>query len=114
MSLTIDEDLLNQAMEVFNTRIKREAIELAIREALGAKRRAKLLEHAGKIDLGMEQEDLERLREYGYSCRFPNPAFFPNCATISERPSAGSTDLFNIRYTVSQIGSRTFALFVSI
>ena len=47
MSLTIDEELLNGAMDLFGTRVKREAVELAIREAIRARRRARLLEHAG-------------------------------------------------------------------
>ncbi len=62
MSITIDENLLKEVMETFQTRVKREAIEKGLREALRSIRRRKALEHCGSLDLGMDQEDLERQR----------------------------------------------------
>jgi len=63
MSITIDESLVKEAMRVFGTSVKREAIEKALREAIRSVRRRKALEHCGSIDLGFDQQDLENLRK---------------------------------------------------
>lgn len=62
MSITIDENLLQEVMEVFNTRVKREAIEKGLREALRSIRRRKALEHCGSLDLEIDQEYLDTIR----------------------------------------------------
>jgi Arc/MetJ family transcription regulator len=63
MSITIDENLLKEVMEVFNTKIKREAIEKGLREALRSIRRRKALEHCGSLNLEIDQEYLDTIRK---------------------------------------------------
>ncbi len=62
MSVTLDDNLVKQVMETFNTSTKREAIELALREALRSIKRKQALEHRNSLELEISQEDLERLR----------------------------------------------------
>jgi len=63
MSVTLDENLLAEAMKVFGTSVKREAIEKGLKEAIRSVRRRKALDHCGAFDLEMDQEGLEKLRE---------------------------------------------------
>jgi Arc/MetJ family transcription regulator len=63
MSITLDENLLKEVMEVFNTKIKREAIEKGLREALRSIRRRKALEHCGSLNLEIDQEYLDTIRK---------------------------------------------------
>ena len=62
MSVTLDDNLVKQVMETFNTSTKREAIERALREALRSVKRKQALEHRGSLELDISQEDLEKLR----------------------------------------------------
>jgi Arc/MetJ family transcription regulator len=62
MSVTLDDNLVKQVMETFNTSTKREAIERALREALRSVKRKQALEHRGSLELDISQEGLEKLR----------------------------------------------------
>jgi len=62
MSVTLDDELVQQVLETFNTATKREAIEKALREAIRSVNRQRAVEHRGSFDLGFDQEDLEKLR----------------------------------------------------
>jgi Arc/MetJ family transcription regulator len=65
ITVTVDPDLLRHAQRLTGARTKREAIELALREVTGRRRRARIIEHAGKIDLALSVKDLLRLRAQG-------------------------------------------------
>ena len=62
MSVTLDDELVEQVLETFNKATKREAIEHALREAIRSVKRKRAVEHRGSIDLDIDQEDLENLR----------------------------------------------------
>ena len=62
MSVTLDDNLVKQIMETFNTSTKREAIERALREAVRSVKRKQALDHRGSLSLDISQEDLEILR----------------------------------------------------
>ena len=62
MSVTLDDELVEQVLETFNKATKREAIEYALQEAIRSVKRKRAVEHRGSIDLDIDQEDLENLR----------------------------------------------------
>lgn len=62
MSVTLDDKLVKQVMETFNTSTKREAIERALREALRSVKRKRAVEHRGSLDLDISQKELENMR----------------------------------------------------
>ena len=63
MTVTVDEKLLKTAKKLSRARTKRETIELALRELIRRYRKQGIAAHSGKIELGLTQEDLRRLRE---------------------------------------------------
>ncbi len=63
LTLTLDDQLLEEARRVMATRTKRETIEAALREVVRRARARKALEHKGKLHLGFSREDLLRRRE---------------------------------------------------
>jgi Arc/MetJ family transcription regulator len=63
MSVTLDERLLEEARVVLGKKTKREVIEEALKELVRKKRRDKAMEHAGKIDMDIDLEDLLKMRE---------------------------------------------------
>ena len=63
LSVTIDDELLEQARGVLRARSKRETITEALREVLRRARLAEIAGHKGKVDLGFRLEELlERRR----------------------------------------------------
>ena len=62
ITVTIDQQLIEEARQVLCTSTKRETIELALREAVKASRRAEALSRAGRLDLELDQEGLAALR----------------------------------------------------
>ena len=62
MSVTLDDELLEEVMSAFGVTVKREAIEIALKEALRSKRRTEALRHRGGIELDIDLKGLERLR----------------------------------------------------
>lgn len=65
MSVTLDEELLEEAQEVSGKKIKREVIEEALKELIRKKRREEAIKHAGTIQVGMTLEELLKMREKG-------------------------------------------------
>ncbi len=62
-TLTIDEDLLEEAKALSGARTKKEAIEKALKELIRKKKSMKLLELEGKIDLSYTVDDLLKRRK---------------------------------------------------
>jgi len=65
MSVTLDEKLLEEALEVSDKRVKRELIEEALKEFIRKKRRDEAIRHAGTIQIEMNLEELLRMRGEG-------------------------------------------------
>lgn len=63
MSVTLDDRLLEEAEEALGTPSKVETIRRALSEAVRRHRLAQALTHQGKIELTLDQETLERLRQ---------------------------------------------------
>ena len=64
-TVTVDEDLLERAMEELGTRSKADTVRRALAEVLRRKRLGDALRHAGKIELDLDQEKLQELRAEG-------------------------------------------------
>ena len=62
ITVTIDQQLIEEARQALCTSTKRETIELVLREAVKASRRAAALSRAGRLDLELDQEGLAELR----------------------------------------------------
>ena len=62
ITVTIDQQLIEDARQALCTSTKRETIELALREAVMASRRAAALSRAGQLDLELDQKGLAELR----------------------------------------------------
>ena len=62
ITVTIDQQLIEEARQALCTSTKRETIELALREAVKASRRAEALSRAGRLDLELDQKGLAELR----------------------------------------------------
>lgn len=65
MSVTLDKRLLEEAQSILCKKTKREVIEEALRELVRKKRREEAIEHAGKIDMDIDLEELMKMREEG-------------------------------------------------
>jgi metal-responsive CopG/Arc/MetJ family transcriptional regulator len=65
MSVTLDEKLLEEALEVSDKKVKRELIEEALKEFIRKKRRDEAIRHAGTIEVEMSLEELLRMRGEG-------------------------------------------------
>jgi metal-responsive CopG/Arc/MetJ family transcriptional regulator len=65
MSVTLDDRLLEEALEVSGKRVKRELIEEALKEFIRKKRRDEAIRHAGTIQIEMSLEELLRMRGAG-------------------------------------------------
>jgi Arc/MetJ family transcription regulator len=62
MSVTVDERLVAEVRRLFGASTKAEAIRLALEHAIRHARLEQALEHAGKLPLDVDLEELERLR----------------------------------------------------
>ena len=65
MTITVDEALVEETRRALKARTKAEAIRQALEEALRRRRLERVLDHAGRIELDLDQEKLRRLRETG-------------------------------------------------
>lgn len=65
MTITVDEDLLEETRKAYDVKTKAEAIRRALEEALRRRRLEEVLSHAGRVELDLDQETLRRLREEG-------------------------------------------------
>jgi Arc/MetJ family transcription regulator len=63
MTVTIDDGLLEDARRVLGTRTKREAIVLALEDAVRRRRLKDAIAHRGRIQLDLTRDELFRLRE---------------------------------------------------
>jgi metal-responsive CopG/Arc/MetJ family transcriptional regulator len=65
MSVTIDDQLLEEAKEALGAETRAEAIRVALAEAVRRRRLARALEHRGQFDLRGGLAELKRLRAEG-------------------------------------------------
>ena len=62
-TLTIDEELLNEAKELSGARTKKEAIEVALDEFIRRRKAKKLLDLEGKIELSFTLDEFLKDRK---------------------------------------------------
>ncbi|MCZ6479930.1 MAG: type II toxin-antitoxin system VapB family antitoxin [candidate division NC10 bacterium] len=65
LSVTVEKQLLEKAIRVSGAKTKREAIEMGLRELLRRASRERMIEHAGKVDLGLTLKELLKRRLEG-------------------------------------------------
>ena len=65
MTVTVDDELIEEAKKALGVTTRADAIRLALREVSRRQRLEAALEHRGKIDLKTDQKVLRRLREQG-------------------------------------------------
>lgn len=65
MSVTLDDALIEEAQEMLGGKTRSETIRLALTEAVRRRRLQGALKHRGRIELGVDQEELARLRAEG-------------------------------------------------
>ena len=63
LTVTLDDQLLDEARGAMSTRTKRETIEVALREVVRRAKTRRALEHKGRLRLGFSREDLLRRRD---------------------------------------------------
>jgi len=62
LTVTIDDDLLEDARRLLGTRTKREAIVVALEDAVRRTRLLDTIAHRGMVQLDMSREELLKLR----------------------------------------------------
>ena len=65
MTVTIDDELLDQAKEALGAQTRAGAIRTALEEAVRRRRLAEALEQQGQLELRGDLAELRRLREEG-------------------------------------------------
>lgn len=65
MTITVDENLVEETRKAYKVKTKAEAIRRALEEALRRQRLEQVLSHAGRVELDLDRETLRRLREAG-------------------------------------------------
>ncbi|MCD4718087.1 MAG: type II toxin-antitoxin system VapB family antitoxin [Desulfobacterales bacterium] len=63
--IDIQDDLMNELLKEAQTRVKKEAVVLAIKTFLEAKRREKLAALIGNYEFGYSLDELEEMRKDG-------------------------------------------------
>ena len=63
--IDIQDDLMSELLKAANTQVKKEAVILAIKTFLDAKRREKLASLIGDYEFGYSLKDLEEMRDDG-------------------------------------------------
>jgi Arc/MetJ family transcription regulator len=63
--IDIQDDLMSELLKAANTKVKKEAVILAIKTFLDAKRREKLAALIGDYKFGYSLRDLEEMRDDG-------------------------------------------------
>jgi Arc/MetJ family transcription regulator len=63
--IDIQDDLMNELLKEARTKVKKEAVILAIKSFLESKRREKLAALIGNYDFGYSLEELEEMRKDG-------------------------------------------------
>ena len=64
-TVTVEKELIDAAMKALGTRSRVDTVRRALREVLRRERLAQVLEHQGKIELDLTQEELQKLRSSG-------------------------------------------------
>lgn len=62
MTVTLDEQLLEEARRLSGAKTKREVLEIALRQLVSRLRRREIIAHAGTVELSLTQEELQKLR----------------------------------------------------
>jgi Arc/MetJ family transcription regulator len=62
MTVTLDDTLLDHAQRALGARTKREAITIALEEALRRRKMEEILSHRGQVALDMSRDELLELR----------------------------------------------------
>lgn len=65
MTITVDENLVEETRKAFQVKTKAEAIRRALEEALRRRKLEQVLSHAGRVEIDLDEEKLRRLREEG-------------------------------------------------
>lgn len=65
MTVTIDEDLIEEARSALGAATKSDAIRQALEEVLRRRKLQRALENAGKVELDIDPDRLRKLREEG-------------------------------------------------
>lgn len=65
MTVTVEEGLIEEARAALGASTKSEAIRRALEEVLRRRKLERALGHAGRIELDLDQERLQKLREEG-------------------------------------------------
>ena len=65
MTITVDENLVEETRKALKVRTKAEAIRQALEETLRRRKLEQVLAHAGRVGIDLDQEKLRRLREDG-------------------------------------------------
>ncbi len=63
MTVTVDDELLDEAKRLSGARTKRETIEAALRDLVARMRRRRIASHAGTVEIELTHEKLRRWRE---------------------------------------------------
>lgn len=65
MTITVDEDLVEETRQVLKVKTKAEAIRRSLEEVLRRRKLDQVLSHAGRVEIDLDDEKLQRLREKG-------------------------------------------------
>lgn len=65
MSVTLDDELIEEAREILGAKTRSEAIRIALSETVRRRRLAEALAHRGQIALQVDRSELLRLRADG-------------------------------------------------
>jgi Arc/MetJ family transcription regulator len=65
MTITVDENLVEETRKAFKVKTKAEAIRRALEEALRRRKLEQVLSHAGRVEIDLDEEKLRRLRVEG-------------------------------------------------
>lgn len=65
MTVTVDDELIEEARDALGASTKSETLRRALEEVLRRRRLEQVLAHAGKIELDLDQDRLRKLREEG-------------------------------------------------
>jgi Arc/MetJ family transcription regulator len=65
MTITIEDELVEQVRKILSVRTKADAIRMALKEVIRKKRLSEALTHQGTIEFDLDEETLQRLRDEG-------------------------------------------------
>jgi len=63
MTITIEDELVEQVRKILSVRTKADAIRMALKEIIRKKRLSEALSHQGMIELDLDQDMLRKLRD---------------------------------------------------